>query len=116
MIIYHYDPTTKEYAGRSDARLDPLESKKQGKDIYLLPAYATIEKPMDVPEGKMQLWNKDRWEVADIIIKPETEQPLPTNNKAEIDRASIPFIRSWIIKQADVPEELKILDQQYMEK
>lgn len=43
--VYTYDEKTKEYKGEQDARLDPLESQLQGKDIYLLPANATFKKP-----------------------------------------------------------------------
>lgn len=45
MLIYNYDPTTKEYTGSCEASLDPQETIVQGKDIYLIPAYATDKKP-----------------------------------------------------------------------
>lgn len=45
MKIYNYDFLTKEYIGESEAALDPQETKIQGKDVYLIPANATTEKP-----------------------------------------------------------------------
>ena len=38
MIFYGYDKKTKEYTGTQNAFIDPLETKKQGKNIYLKPA------------------------------------------------------------------------------
>lgn len=43
--VYTYDEKTKVYNGVQDARLDPLESQLQGKEIWLLPANATFKKP-----------------------------------------------------------------------
>ena len=45
MNVYKYDELTKEYTGVETAQLDPLESKAQGKEVYLLPANATFKKP-----------------------------------------------------------------------
>lgn len=42
MEIYMFDGETKEYIGAEDALLDPLETKKQGKPVYLLPANAVL--------------------------------------------------------------------------
>lgn len=45
MKLYHYHKETGEYVGETDARLDPLETQKQGKDIYAIPAQASTDKP-----------------------------------------------------------------------
>lgn len=42
MKIYNYHPITKEFVSEKEAQLDPLESKLQDKDIYILPAHATF--------------------------------------------------------------------------
>ena len=38
--VYKYDEKTKEYLGKAEALLDPLETQLQQKEIYLLPAAA----------------------------------------------------------------------------
>lgn len=45
MKVYLYDEETKEYKGEEEALLDPLETELQGKNIYLLPANASFDKP-----------------------------------------------------------------------
>lgn len=53
-----------EYVGKAPLQIDPLESKKQGKDIYMLPSQkATITKP-NTKEGYTPVYNKDKniWE------------------------------------------------------
>ena len=60
MQVYKYDEQTKEYIGTEQALINPLESELQGKEIYLLPANATFEKP-NLQEGFASVWN-DKWE------------------------------------------------------
>ena len=60
MQVYKYDEKTKEYLGTEQALIDQLESELQGKEIYLLPANATFEKP-NLQEGFASVWN-DKWE------------------------------------------------------
>lgn len=65
MKIYHYHKKTGELLGESDARLDPLETKKQGKNVYSLPAQATFEAPPETgnKEAAKRLPDNSRWEV-----------------------------------------------------
>ena len=60
MQVYKYDEQTKEYIGEEQALIDPLESELQGKEIYLLPANATFEKP-NLQNGFASVWN-GKWE------------------------------------------------------
>lgn len=60
MQVYKYDEQTKEYIGTEQALINPLESELQGKEIYLLPANATFEKP-NLQEGFASVWN-GKWE------------------------------------------------------
>lgn len=53
-----------EYVGKAPLQLDPLESKKQAKDIYMLPSQkATITKP-NIKKGYTPIYNKEKkiWE------------------------------------------------------
>jgi hypothetical protein len=44
-MIYHYNPETGDYTGESFPAYDPLESKKQGKLIQLMPPNSTDKVP-----------------------------------------------------------------------
>lgn len=61
MKIYNYNPVTYEYIGEQNADLDPQETKKQGKDIYLIPANATAKKPPVHKEDKARVWQDGGW-------------------------------------------------------
>ena len=61
MQVYKYDEQTKEYIGTEQALINPLESELQGKEIYLLPANATFEKP-NLQDGFASVWNGTQWE------------------------------------------------------
>lgn len=61
MNVYKFNPITKEYTGVEPAVLDPLESKLQGKEVYLLPANATFTEPT-FKDGYANVWNGEAWE------------------------------------------------------
>ena len=62
MNVYKYNEDTKEYISTEQAMIDPLETKKQGKNIYLLPANATFTAPTEAQEGYVNVWNGTAWE------------------------------------------------------
>jgi hypothetical protein len=62
MIIYNYDEITKEYIGQCNADLDPEETKRQGKNVYLIPANATTKKPPKAKENEIVIYNEG-WEI-----------------------------------------------------
>ena len=63
MIFYTYDEKTKEYTGTQNAFIDPLETKKQGKNVYLVPANATDKKPLEAKENQAVIFNGSEWEI-----------------------------------------------------
>ena len=63
MIFYIYDEKTKEFTGTQNAFIDPLETKKQGKKVYLVPANATDKKPLEVKENQAVIFNGSEWEI-----------------------------------------------------
>ena len=63
MIIYGYDKKTKEFTGTQNAFIDPLETKKQGKNVYLVPANATDKKPLNAKENQAVIFNGSEWEI-----------------------------------------------------
>ena len=62
MNVYKYDEKTKEYIGTEEALLDPLETKQQGTNVYLLPANATFTEPPEAQGGYVNVWNGTAWE------------------------------------------------------
>lgn len=62
MNVYIYDEKTKEYIGTEAAQLDPLETKLQQKNIYLLPANATFTAPPAAKEDFARVWNGEAWQ------------------------------------------------------
>lgn len=63
MIFYSYDKKTKEYTGTQNAFIDPLETKKQGKNVYLVPANATDKKPLKTKKNQAVIFNGSEWEI-----------------------------------------------------
>lgn len=63
MIVYHYDPKTYELLNTSVAKIDPLESAKQGKEVYLLPANATSEEPPTAAQNQVARRSGMTWEL-----------------------------------------------------
>lgn len=61
---YLFDEKTKEYKSEVNAQLDPLESARAGKDIYLLPANATWDKPTP-KDGCVAVWNGESWNIVE---------------------------------------------------
>lgn len=60
MIVYLYD-NDRFYVGEMTCQRDPLESEKQGKNIYLTPAHSTFDKP-EIIEGAKPRWTGTAWE------------------------------------------------------
>lgn len=62
MKEYIFDRTTGEFIREQEAHLNPLESKKQGTDVYLLSANGTTIQPPEKLEGYAVIWNGTAWE------------------------------------------------------
>lgn len=65
MKIYHYNPKTGEFTGHSEAAKDPLETRAQGKEVYLVPASATFLEPPEAEEGKARVFINGKWILVD---------------------------------------------------
>lgn len=77
MLFYSYKPETMEYNGTIEGVLDPLESEKQKKDIYLQPANTTTKEPPAKKELKALVWNGQKWNYNDDyrrlnLVNPKT--------------------------------------------
>ena len=80
MIAYGYDDNG-YYTGEKNCQIDPLESKRKGEFVYLLPANATWDKPLDEKEGYRVRFVGGAWTYEEI---PEPQPaPEPTQEEKE---------------------------------
>ena len=62
MKEYIFDRTTGEFIREQETHLDLLESKKQGKNVYLISAAGTTTPPPEQQDGYVVIWNGSAWE------------------------------------------------------
>lgn len=78
MKIYNYSSITYEYTGESDAYLNPVATKREHKEVYMLPANATFDEPPTTETNKIAVW-QNKWVVKDdfrgMYSVNETMQP-----------------------------------------
>ena len=74
MFAYRYDENN-YYAGQQDCQLDPIATKREGHEVWLLPANCTWEEPLEEKEGYKIKWNGEAWEYEEIPVPPEPEPP-----------------------------------------
>lgn len=90
MKVYFYDEITKEFTTSADALKDPLESKIQGKDVWLLPANATFDEPLPSKDGYKVVYNNG-WKYEKLPEPEVTPEPtldeLKLLKRAEINSA-----------------------------
>lgn len=91
MIAYGYDEKG-FYTGEKNCQLDPIESRKAGSEIWLLPANATWEKPLSDKEGFNVKFQDGSW-IYEEIPQPEPK-PEPTE---EEKKQSVRAIRDGYI-------------------
>lgn len=114
MFAYQYDENTKNYKGEVTCQIDPLESKLQGKEVWLLPANSTWEKTLEPKEGFKVKFLDGAWQY-EAIPEPEPE-PEPTekektereiwNLKGKLsatDYKAIKYAEGWISEEEYAP-------------
>ena len=62
MILFKYKNDTKELLGYIDAYLDELETKAQGKEVYVMPPNTTDIEPFQPREGYAVVFKGGKWE------------------------------------------------------
>ena len=80
-ICYRYDQEKKTFQQSEEMHKDPLESKLQGKDIWLLPADCTLIEPPEAKEGFDIVWSGDAWEYKEQEKEKEPEPYIPTEKE-----------------------------------
>lgn len=65
MKYYLYDEKTKQFIKEQEGYLDPLETKAQGKNVYLVPPFSTTEKPnlTSLKDNEILVFNGNKWQV-----------------------------------------------------
>ena len=65
MKYYLYDEKTKQFIKEQEGYLDPLESKYQGKNIYIVPPFSTTEKPdlTSLKDNEILVFKGDKWQI-----------------------------------------------------
>lgn len=79
MIAYSYDDSF-YYIGEYKCQLDPIATRRTGKNVYLIPNEATTVKPPAFTDKQRAVWKGDKWEVEDM---PEPE-PIIEEEPKEI--------------------------------
>ncbi len=64
MNIYNYDKQG-IFINVSTVDLDPLETKKQGKEIYLIPAMATLIAPPTTVDKEVAVFWDSKWSIVE---------------------------------------------------
>lgn len=83
MIAYGYDDNGL-YTGEKQCQKDPIESAKQGKDVWLLPANSTWDEPLEPKEGYNVKWNGTAWEYEAIPVPPPPPEPTEDEKKEAV--------------------------------
>lgn len=78
MIAYAYNDDGR-YAGTVTCQKDPVRSKREERDVYLLPANATLIAPPEFdPATQNAVWDGEAWRVEDILEPVPEPEPEPT--------------------------------------
>lgn len=97
MIAYAYDENG-YYIGEKNCQLDPLESKRRGKKVYLLPAHATWDKPLKEKDGYRVKYAGGAW----IYEKNSEQQPEPEPEPTEDEKkVKIRAIRDYYLNSIE---------------
>lgn len=76
MQIYHYDPVSKKYIGKSDAKIDPVEFSVNNKVVYLMPNCSTQAQPPETTSEQDAFFINGAWQIFER--PPEPDDPEPT--------------------------------------
>ncbi|MFH1984769.1 MAG: phage tail assembly chaperone [Pseudomonadota bacterium] len=92
MIGYRYDQNG-VFAGTVALRLDPLESQKQKRDIYLMPAQCTIVPPPSIGIGEAAVWTGGSWST--LVDKRGVYYSKQTGRKVMVDAVGFEPDPGW---------------------
>lgn len=87
MKAYIYDEKTKEFIGETKAQIDPLETKAEGREIFIMPANSTETEPPEEKDGFKIKWNGSEWIYEEIQTEKEEQREKTQEEKAADVRA-----------------------------
>ena len=97
-IYYRYHHETSEYIGQVDAAIDPLETKKAGKTVYMSPpAFATSDEPIGASANQADVYTDDIWSIVPDH-RGETHYDVD-GNKILINELGVEPQADWTIEQ-----------------
>lgn len=77
MKAYRFNPDTLIFEGEQERQIDPVASRKAGKEIYLMPANCTETKPLADKSGFDIVFVDGKWSYKEQEKKEEPSQPKP---------------------------------------
>lgn len=83
VICYKYSSGTGKYEGEEKAHLDPEASKREGKEIFVLPAYCTFQVPLEKKPG---FWVCYKSEKANWELVPAFENVVMWNKQTQTEK------------------------------
>ena len=101
-ICYRYNHEKKTFQRSEEMQRDPLETKLQGKDVWLLPADCTLIEPPEAKDGFDIVWNGDAWEYKEQEKPKEAEPYVPTEKEKTQQEI-------WLLKAKLSETDYKIL-------
>lgn len=101
-ICYRYNHEKKTFQMSEEMQRDPLETKLQGKDVWLLPADCTLIEPPEAKDGFDIVWNGDAWEYKEQEKPKEAEPYVPTEKEKTQQEI-------WLLKAKLSETDYKIL-------
>ena len=65
MKFYLYDEKTKQFLKEQEGYLDPLETKAQGKNVYIVPPFSTTEMPdlTSLKDNEILVFKGGKWQI-----------------------------------------------------
>lgn len=120
MKVYHYDSITGIYVGETNAHVDPMATKREGREVYMLPANSSFDPIPELREGFYIKRTSDKWEYEAIPITEESPQESEMVRSetdlhndgiksalVEVDAKTIRSLREWLAKQETAPQYIK---------
>ena len=120
MKAYNYDRITKEYIGSETIYLDQVATMREGKEIYLYPAFSTSVEPPKTNKNEVAVWNGAQWEVKEdyrglTIYNTETRESMVCREIGSLPKGySLKLKPSLAEKKADYILTLKTNFTRYM--
>ena len=78
MKAYRFNPDTLIYEDEQERQIDPIATRKAGKDIFLMPANCTdVEMTLSPKEGFDIIFSAGKWSYKEQEKKEENKEPEP---------------------------------------